>query len=203
MIVKICGITRPEDIEICAEAGVDWLGINLWSGSRRHVSGPRAAALAAATRAAGMSPVALVVEASADEIARVWAEGCWDRLQIYGSPAGLPAGLPWIRPLKVQGALPDLAAPTAAGWDLVEADVPGHGGAGRRFDWSLLAGAAFVRPTLIAGGLGPENVAELLGVVQPWGIDLASGVEASPGVKDRAKVRTLMETVRAHRKDPS
>lgn len=202
MIVKICGITRTEDIEICAEAGVDWLGINLWSGSRRHVPGHRAAELAAATRAAGMSPVALMVDASADEIVRVWAEGCWDRLQIYGSPAELPGDLPWIRPLKVQDALPDLAVPTTAGWDLVEADVPGHGGAGRRFDWSLLEDAAFVRPTLIAGGLGPDNVAELLTVLQPWGIDLASGVEASPGVKDRAKVRTLMETVRALRKDP-
>ncbi len=202
MLVKICGVTRVEDIEICAEAGVNWIGINLWPGSRRHVPGKRAAELAAATREAGMSPVALVVEANADAIARVWAQGCWDRLQIYGPAVTLPAGAAWIRPLKVRDALPELTAPTDAGWDLVEADVPGHGGAGQRFDWSLLAGAAFVRPTLVAGGLGPDNIAELLAVMRPWGIDLASGVEASPGVKDRAKVRTLMETVRALRKDP-
>lgn len=203
MLVKICGITRVEDVDVCADCGVDWIGLNLWPGSKRFVPREQALRLAERSRARGLSPVALLVGAAAADIAALAATEAFDRLQLYEPPTGLPTGLAWIRCLKVRDRLPDLAAPTDAAWDLIETDVAGHGGAGRRFDWSLLAAADFARPTLIAGGLGPENVGELLSVFQPWGIDLASGVESAPGVKDPAKVRTLMETVRALRKDPA
>lgn len=201
MIVKVCGITRGEDVDACAAHGVDWVGLNLWSGSKRFVSLDLAVELAGRARKAGVSPVALLVGASAAELADVWATGAFDRLQLYEPPAALPDGLPWIRCLKVRDRLPDPAEPSSAGWDLVETEVAGHGGAGLSFDWALLEGWRPARPTLIAGGLTPENVGELLRHVRPWGIDLASGVESAPGVKDRDKIRTLMAAVRNAPKD--
>lgn len=196
MIVKICGLTRPEDVDACGACGVDWIGLNLWPASKRYVGLDVAVDLAGRARAAGLSPVALLVKPTTAEVAETWAAGAFDRLQLYDAPADLPAGLPWIRCLTVGDRLPDDTEPTSAGWDLIETEVAGRGGAGQCFDWALLEDWRPARPTLIAGGLTPSNVVNLLRRVCPWGIDLASGVESAPGVKDPDKIRTLMEAVR-------
>lgn len=196
MIVKICGLRRHGDLELCAELGVDWVGINLWPGSKRYVEDPLATQLAIRARRLGLVPVALLVEASPEVLSETWRSGLWDWLQVYAPTGSVPSGIEWIRPRAVTDHLPSADDGAGAEVDLWETRVTGYGGAGRSFDWSLLAGAAPSRPTLVGGGIRPDNVSDLLRVWRPWGIDVASGSESAPGVKDRDKIRTLMEVVR-------
>jgi phosphoribosylanthranilate isomerase len=196
MIVKICGVRSSADVDAAAAAGADWVGLNLWRGSRRHVDLPTARRLAQRTRALGMVAVGLLVEPTAAAIARAWSGGAFDLLQVYNPRQAVPAGVRWIRCLSVTDQLPDLAAPTDASFDLVEAEVAGHGGQGIGFDWALLGSVAFARRTLVAGGIRPDNIDALLRVCRPFGIDVASGVESAPGVKDPDKMRALVTAVR-------
>jgi len=194
-IVKVCGVTQPQQVSQLAAAGVDWIGINRWPQSRRYVDESSAAAVAAQARASGLTVVGLLVRPDAATIAHAWDNGCYDLLQLY-EPPPVPDEVGWIRSVPVSDeALP---APTGdnARYHLWETRVAGYGGRGRRFDWMRLRAARWQRPTLIAGGITPDNVRELLRVVRPFGIDVASGVEVTAGVKDPDKVRKLVGYVR-------
>lgn len=197
MIIKVCGITRAADVAAAAAAGVDWLGFNLWPQSKRFVTPELGRKLAAEARAAGLKAVALLVKPSATEVADLWYGGTYDMLQLYEAPATLPADLLWIRPYAV-AANGEIQPPSrSATYDLIETKVEGHGGAGERFDWARLSSYQPPRPTLVAGGITPDNVAELLRQFHPAGIDVASGVESAPGIKDAGKIRALVANVRA------
>jgi phosphoribosylanthranilate isomerase len=199
MRVKVCGITRVADAEGCVALGVDLIGVNFVPGSPRRVDVLVARAIGSAVR--GRAEVVGVV-ADLDEAALVaLREGAGlDRLQLHGSePPSLLARLaPFaFKALRV-GSAGDLEeADRYAGLLLVDAKVEGKlGGTGVAVDAALVAPLARRRDVLLAGGLTPDTVAEAVRAVRPWGVDVASGVEVSPGVKDLGKVAAFVERAR-------
>ena len=194
IITKVCGITRRQDLHVCAESGVDWIGLNRWPKSPRYVEADVADGLSREARQLGLTVVGLYVAPTAIEVERVWDSGLFDLLQLYQLDVPLPDGVLALEPIAVQ-EFSDLQPSMWARFQLYETRVKQLGGAGRTFDWTLLPDQ-LPECSFIAGGLTPGNVSELLGRVQPYGIDVASGVESSPGLKDRAKVRKLVEEVR-------
>ena len=197
--VKVCGITRLEDALACVEAGVDAVGFNLWPGSKRHVPLARAAQIAVVLPERVLR-VGVFVRAPPDEVrAAVTALGL-GAVQLHGDeePADYArAGAPLWQVLRIESALPSSVSPAAAAL-LLDARVDGFGGSGRSFDWSLAHGARrFGVPFWLAGGLSPGNVGEAVRRAAPMGVDVASGVESSPGVKDPALVRAFVAAVRA------
>ena len=143
-----------------------------------------------------VSAVGVFVDASREEILRAAEQSGVNALQLHGdeSPAlcaSLP--LPVVKAIRVADAhaLALLASYEVSGF-LLDAPGPGYGGTGQTFDWEIAVEAAASVPVVLAGGLTPENVAEAIRVVRPWGVDVASGVESSPGVKDADKLRRFL-----------
>lgn len=211
MKIKICGVTLAEDAARIAAAGADFLGLNFWSGSKRRVDVDRAAAIATAARAAGpVQIVGLFVDAGAAEIAAIHARVELDVIQLHGAepPEDAAAvaravGRPVWKAIAA-GAPADLARLAAWPADaiLLDTPTPGRGGSGLTFDWSLARAARAADPTrriVLAGGLHAGNVAAAIAAVGPWAVDVASGVEAAPGVKDAAKVAAFIAAARAAR----
>lgn len=200
--IKICGITNVDDALFCAECGADFLGFIFVPASPRYVEPERAGAIAARLREAGNAPklVGVFQDASADYIREISNVAGLDLVQLHGSESEddiLEIGIPTIKTLHVGDMLPDThAAPTAA-WLLFDTyDERRSGGTGKRFDWSLLAMYERSKPFFLSGGLTPDNVVAAISLVRPDAIDVASGVEVSPGMKDHAKVARLFERVR-------
>lgn len=199
MRVKVCGLTRAADVARCVELGATHLGFVLAAGTPRRVGAADARALAAEAGAA--TPVLVFRRAPLDEVLRAAEESGVARVQLHGfderdALALEERGLVVHRVRAVApGGAPDLAfapAPRAERpWHL---DV-GAGGAGRAFDWGALGGRAPAH-VFLAGGIGPDNVGALL-AHEPWGIDLSSGVESRPGVKDHAALARLFEALAA------
>lgn len=190
MIVKICGVTRVEDGVAAAEAGADLVGMNFWSGSRRRVGVERARAIAAALPPR-VQKVGVFVNAAADEIDATVAAVGLDLVQLHGDESVefcRPFAARAIRAFRIAAGidLEPLADHPAARF-LLDTPSAGYGGSGRSFDWSLAATAhRYGRPFFLAGGLTPDNVADAIARVAPHGVDVAGGVETSPGIKDRA-----------------
>ncbi|HEX7681358.1 MAG TPA: phosphoribosylanthranilate isomerase [Thermoanaerobaculia bacterium] len=200
--IKICGITREDDALFCAECGADFLGFIFVPASPRYIEPEKAGAIAARLRESGHAPkfVGVFHDASADYIRVISSVSGLDIVQLHGSETDddiSALGIPAIKTLHVGESLPDThAAPTAA-WLLFDTyDERRSGGTGKRFEWSLLATYERSKPFFLSGGLNPDNVVAAISLVRPDAIDVASGVEASPGVKDHAKVARLFERVR-------
>jgi phosphoribosylanthranilate isomerase len=199
--IKVCGIRSPEDALACVEAGVDTLGLNFWSGTPRCVDVSAANRIVQAVSGKA-TLVAVFVDASADEIARVRDETgiAWAQLHGDESPALLESLLPnAYKAVRVGGAsVRDRVRGYPGRRILLDAAVPGSmpGGTGHTFDWSFAAEVAEERELVLAGGLTPENVADAVREVRPFQVDVASGVEQSPGVKDIAKVRAFVAAAR-------
>lgn len=219
-LVKICGVSTPENALAAAAAGADLLGLVFYRQSHRAVSPTAALTIVRALRAAGHTlPVAgLFVNEAPNWINAIADEVGLDLVQLSGteSAADLTAiTRPTLRSVRVAaGADADtLAAPLAdadarlAGRDggplghtllpLLDAHVPGeYGGTGARADWAVAAALASRRPVFLAGGLTPENVGAAIRAVRPFGVDVSSGVETDK-LKDPAKVRAFIAAVRA------
>lgn len=217
--IKICGITRPDDSVVAAEAGADAIGLNFYAKSPRCVSLKTAATIAQAV-AGGPLIVGVFVNASAAEIAQAVASVPLGAIQLHGDEppefvAELPPGVPIIRAARIGAAgLAEAAAyrdaclvagrPLAA--VLLDASVkvaPGeeviYGGSGHQLDWPRVAaerGVLASTPLILAGGLTTVNVAEAISVSRCDGVDTASGVESSPGLKDHQMVRAFMAAAR-------
>lgn len=193
VIVKICGVTRPEDAELAVAAGADWIGLNFWPRSRRYVTVAQALEIAAAIPG-DVRKVGVFVNAAAPALLEIAARIGLDLVQLHGDedPEYCRAlRRPHIRALRVADER-DLAALEQIDSDLVLLDTasPGYGGSGRVFDWSLARTAkSSGKKILIAGGLTPDNVAQAVREVRPFGVDVAGGVESAPGVKDPDKLR--------------
>ena len=205
-LVKICGITRIEDAEQAAADGADFLGLNFWPGSKRRVSPDTAAPLvvAARTMAPGVQLVGLFVDQSEGEITGIANAVGLDVVQLHGDePPSLVAALT-TRGLRVWKAhavagrdeIDGLAA-WPADAHVLDAPSAGRGGSGKTFDWALAeAAVAAGHRIVLAGGLTPDNVAEAVARVRPYAVDVASGVERSPGVKDPARVKAFLAAAR-------
>jgi len=197
--IKVCGMTRLEDALDAVAAGVDAVGFNFWPGSKRHVEVARAKAIAAALPA-DVLRVGVFVRASPEHVRATLAEVGLGAVQLHGDedPAEhAGAGVPLWQVLRIQSSLPPSVSSAAAEL-LLDAKVEGFGGSGRSFDWSLARDARrFGLPFWLAGGLTPANVGEAIRRAEPTGVDVASGVESRPGVKDPELVRAFVAAVRA------
>lgn len=200
--IKICGVTRAEDVETCLELGVEWIGFNFWPKSKRYIS-PDAAAELVRRLPAPTHAIGVFVNSPAEEIAQILDRVPLSAIQLHGDErledyAHLPARL--IQVLRISGpeSLEKGALSSCADEVLLDAAVAGYGGAGQRFDWTLASAAqrTFDRKVMLAGGLTPENVAQAVRDVAPAGVDCASGVESAPGVKDPQKLKAFVHAVR-------
>lgn len=207
--VKICGLSRPADVQAALRAGADYLGFVFFPRSPRAVDPAQAAALAGAVPA-GCAKVGLFVDPDDALLDAVLAQVPLDIVQLHGredaarvAEIRARTGLPVMKAVGV--AEPgDLAAL----WDyglvadllLVDAKPPRDavlpGGNGLAFDWRLLAGRRVLKPWFLAGGLTPANVAEAVRLTGAPGVDVSSGVESAPGVKDAALISAFVSAVR-------
>jgi phosphoribosylanthranilate isomerase len=200
--IKICGITNEVDALFCAEAGADFLGFIFVPSSPRYIEPENAGAIAARLRKAANPPkiVGVFQDASVDYINEIRNVVFLDVVQLHGRESDvdiIQLGMPAIKALHVGGTLPETHATPSAAWLLFDTfDERRGGGTGRTFDWSLLATLERSKPFFLSGGLTPDNVVAAISMVRPDAIDVASGVEASPGVKDHDKVARLFERVR-------
>jgi phosphoribosylanthranilate isomerase len=200
--IKICGVTNADDALFCAECGADFLGFIFVPSSPRYVEPEKAAAIAARLHESNYAPklVGVFQDASADHVREISSVAGLDLVQLHGSESEddiRELGIPAIKTLHVGDMLPDTHATPTAAWLLFDTyDERRTGGTGRCFDWSLLATYERSKPFFLSGGLTPDNVVAAISLVRPDAIDVASGVEASPGVKDHAKVARLFERVR-------
>jgi phosphoribosylanthranilate isomerase len=198
--VKICGITRAEDARAACEAGADAIGLVFYPASRRFLSHERARILRDGLPAF-VTAVALFVDPSRDEVERVIERVRPDALQFHGDepPEFCERfGLPYLKACRVKEGvdLLEYLQPYmgASGW-LADAYVEAYGGTGTSFDWSVVPRQR-PRPLILSGGLTTENVRDAIRRVQPWGVDVSSGVESAKGIKDSAKIAAFMAEVR-------
>ena len=205
-IVKICGLRTVEHAHAAVEAGADLLGF-IFAPTRRQVRPAEVAAISAAVRAmpAGrrVGLVGVFVNDPAELMAAIVRECGLDAIQLSGDESeqiveALPPGCMVIKAVRLAGAAEEQGwlrtnAPTRL---LVDAHVPGaYGGSGVVADWERAAELARQRPIILAGGLTPDNVAEAVRQVRPWGVDVSSGVETD-GLKDIAKIQAFVTAVR-------
>jgi phosphoribosylanthranilate isomerase len=197
--IKICGITNEADALFCAEAGADFLGFIFVPSSPRHIEPEKAAEIAKRLRENMNAPkiVGVFQNASVNYINEI---RFLDAVQLHGSESDddiRQLGIPAIKTFHVGETLPDTQTTPSAEWLLFDTfDERRSGGTGKRFDWSLLAAYQRSKPFFLSGGLTPDNVVAAVSMVRPEAIDIASGVEASPGIKDHDKVARLFERVR-------
>jgi phosphoribosylanthranilate isomerase len=197
LIVKICGITSIEDAAATVEAGADWIGLNRWPGSPRFVDEARAREIIAAIRSLSETVriVTLHVDPLVEDLCTEAERLRPDYLQVHHAAWTEPviAGVPVLRAFNIATSS-DLAPLDDWKADpvLVDAKVAGfRGGAGQRLDPVLIRGLK--RPFLLAGGLTPENVVEAVSTIRPFGVDVASGVERAPGIKDLRKMAEFVD----------
>jgi phosphoribosylanthranilate isomerase len=191
--VKICGITRAQDLHAACAAGADALGFVFYEKSPRHVSAETAAELVRALPPFVQS-VGLFVDAAPAFIESVLRAVPLDLLQFHGDETPDDCaryGRPYIKAVRVNrdtDLLKCAADFDAARGLLLDAYVPGvPGGTGERFDWNLIP-ANLPKPVILSGGLVPDNVAGAVRQVGPWAVDVSSGVEAAKGIKDAHKI---------------
>jgi phosphoribosylanthranilate isomerase len=210
--VKICGITRPEDAELAVELGAWALGFILWERSPRAADPAVAAGLAARHRRQ-VETVGVFVDPTLDEVAHAVDALHLSMVQLHGgvgpsfaSEVARRTGVAVIRGFRV-GSHADVQEADRfrfVDYHLYDARVEGlEGGSGRTWDWALLARRRSRLPLILSGGLTPENVAEGIAAVEPYAVDVASGVEAEPGVKDPEKVRAFLEAAGATAEAPA
>jgi phosphoribosylanthranilate isomerase len=199
MFVKICGITNEDDALFAVAMGADAVGFNFVSGSTRQIAPQIAYDI---TRR--LPPEVLTVGIFRDEhpsrVVEIANRSGVKAVQLHGREtieqcAEVANNVRYV--IKVFGSdSPYLSRADQYGTDLVMVDSP-SGGSGKVFDWNLVGDVPDGLRVILAGGLHPDNVADAIETVEPWGVDVASGVEASPGKKDPAKVRRFIANARA------
>jgi phosphoribosylanthranilate isomerase len=198
--IKVCGITRLEDVRTAADAGADAIGLVFYPPSPRCLTLEKAAEL---RRAAPpfVTTVALFVNPPAEQVQAVLERVRPSLLQFHGEEAPEFCerfGAPYVKACRVKPGVDLLKYlrpfSGAAGW-LLDSHVEEYGGVGERFDWSLVP-AERMRPLVLSGGLTRENVGEAVRRVRPWAVDVSSGVESAKGIKDAARIAAFVTEVR-------
>jgi len=201
--VKICGITRGEDAQIAVDAGVDAVGLVFYQKSPRFVKNETAAEISQLVPAF-VSRVALFKDADEAMIDAVLQAVEIDLIQFHGSEAPdfcQQFSLPYIKAIGVKGTEhdADFLRSSAENYRaakalLLDGHAPGEaGGTGESFDWASIA--SIDKPVVLAGGLTPDNVKQAIALVRPFAVDVSSGVESAPGIKDKGKVKAFMNQV--------
>ena len=206
--IKICGIMNVADAELTASLGADWIGLNFCPGSPRRIYASQARTIIDSLNSA-VEPVALFIGPSLASAQTMAVRLGVETVQIYDAPRKvLPVGLRWACAFSIENreslqrvtSYLDIqrGAGTLPHAILVDAHVPGmHGGTGQTAPWHLLADFKPGVPLILAGGLTPENVADAIRIVQPYAVDVASGVESAPGKKDPEKLRRFIDAARS------
>jgi phosphoribosylanthranilate isomerase len=200
--VKICGITSPEDAVAAVEAGADAIGLVFYAASRRAVSPDEAAKIAAAISPLVMT-VGLFVNAPTEAVLSTLERVPLNLLQFHGDESPeycREFHRPYLKALPVTDS-EELrrsmdSYPEARGFLLDTAAAGQFGGTGKTFDWALVPSDS-PRPLVLAGGLGPDNVAAAISAVGPAAVDVSSGVESAPGIKDPLKMQKFVAAARA------
>jgi phosphoribosylanthranilate isomerase len=199
VFVKICGITRLEDAEAALENGAGALGFVFWPDSPRFIDPARAHAITSRL-SPNIVTVGVFVNQTREYVEQVIDAVPLGAIQLHGDePVTFVEGL--ARPVLKAIALTDSTDDTIDAWPmrtLILLDVHDpvrRGGTGRTVDWIRASTVAKRRPVVLAGGLGPQNVADAVASVRPFGIDVSSGVESAPGRKDRHKLKALFDAV--------
>jgi phosphoribosylanthranilate isomerase len=206
---KICGITTPEALEAAIAGGADYIGLVFCTKSPRHIEIDKAKELADQARGR-VKIVALTVDANDEALQEIIDEVAPDILQLHGreEPARVAAikrrfGRDVIKAIPVATADDaDKARDYAGAADLIlfDAKAPAGatlpGGNGRAFDWNVLDGVSDGLPFMLSGGLQPDNVTEAIALTHPVAVDVSSGVESAPGVKDAEKIRRFLRAVK-------
>lgn len=198
--IKICGLTRAQDLRDAVALGADAIGFVFYPPSPRAVSIEQAAALAALLPPF-VTAVGLFVNPSATEVNAVLQQVPLQLLQFHGDEDEALCscfGRSWIKAARMRQGV-DLVEfsslhPGASGI-LVDAHVEGYGGGGQTFDWSLIP-AGFTRPLVLSGGLDAENVTDAVRRLRPWAVDVSSGVESDKGIKDAGRMAAFIAGVR-------
>ena len=199
--IKICGLTRAEDMQVAIEAGADALGLVFYPPSPRFIDPEQA------VRLAGMAPpfvsvVGLFVNAEARQVSELLAAVPIHLLQFHGDEDEAYCrqfGRPYIKAARMRPGLDLLqyaASFPSAQAILVDAFVEGYGGSGKSFDWNLIPNS-MSKPLVLSGGLDADNVGEAIRRVRPAAVDVSSGVEAAKGIKDADKIRSFIAAARA------
>lgn len=201
VFVKICGVTSIDDARMAVDAGADAIGLNFYAKSSRYLSVAKARTIVDALPAFVWA-VGIFVNESLEVVREIKQAAKLDVAQLHGDERPT-----YVKQLagRTMKALHVDEAPVEAlarGYSSVEALVldaaqPGFGGGGVTFDWALAKQLAAKRPILLAGGLTPQNVARAVKTVRPFGVDVASGVESSPGIKDARKVAAFIRAARS------
>lgn len=195
--IKFCGMTRVEDVVLANDLGVDAIGLIFADASKRRLDAGRARELRAAAGPL-MHVVALFMDNAITQVQGIISIVRPTLLQFHGAESAEECerfGLPYLKAVAMDADDPLAvvrAHPKAAGFVL---DSHATGGSGERFDWTRVP-RTIGRPVLLAGGLQPGNVAEAVRVARPQAVDVASGIEAAPGVKDDEKMRRFVAEVR-------
>jgi phosphoribosylanthranilate isomerase len=199
--VKICGLTREADVEAACELGAAYVGFNFVSSSPRRVDLARGRRLAAEVPP-GVRRVGVFVGESFEEIAAAIGAGSLDLVQLHRTLSAedlerIPVGILAVAHADRDDSIPPAALLERCAAILFDTGAAGTpGGSGVAFDWSLLEGRGWPVPLFVAGGLRPENVGESIRLTKPSAVDVASGVETSPGVKDHDRMRRFFQAVR-------
>jgi phosphoribosylanthranilate isomerase len=198
--VKVCGITRPADARVAAEAGADAIGLVFYPPSPRYLSAERALEIRDALPPF-VQAVALFVNPDAPQVAQVIGRVKPALLQFHGEETPqfcAQFGVPYVKACRMRPGVDTLeylrAFSAASAW-LFDSYVAEYGGVGERFDWSLVP-AGRERPVILSGGLARDNVGEAIRRLRPWGVDVSSGVESAKGIKDAAKIAAFIAEVR-------
>ena len=215
LIIKICGLSSPEALDVALDCGADMVGFVFFAPSPRHVELTAARALGARVRGKALK-VALCVDATDQELGDIVAALEPDLLQLHGRETPERAKLVRHRfGMPVMKALPiarrdDLLSvrryETVVDRVLFDARAPREasrpGGLGRSFDWELLRGFGCAVPFMLSGGLDAQNVAEALRITAAPGVDVSSGIERAPGEKDMDKIRAFIAAARRAVRQP-
>jgi phosphoribosylanthranilate isomerase len=199
MVVKICGITTMADAEAAVDAGASALGFVFWPKSPRFID-PRRAREIVSALPPFVVPVGVFVNQPSAHVRGIASQVRLGAVQLHGDEDVLyAAGMdcPVIKSVSVESAdAEDVEIWPRRTMLLLDVHDPvSRGGTGRTIDWSAAALITARRRALLAGGLTPDNVAEAVARVQPYGIDVSSGVERSPGVKDHGRIRALFDAL--------
>ena len=198
--IKICGITRVQDVEPCARYGADAIGLVFYPPSPRFVSLERANEIIRATPPF-LSVIGLFVNPNVKEVNKIIKNVPLCALQFHGDESSEFCGkfsLPYIKAARVKPGLdlPNYAKKyfTAQGI-LLDADTDGYGGGGKVFDWTLIP-SRLPLPIILSGGLNADNVATAIRRIHPWAVDVSSGVESAKGIKDSAKIAAFIKEIK-------
>lgn len=200
IFVKICGIKELDDALAAVEAGADALGFNFWRPGERYIA-PHAAGRIIERLPAVIMKVGVFVDEEPEEVRRIARETGLSAVQLHGRETPeYVTGLSSIKSWKAFRVDESFQAARLAAYQvdafLLDGAGAAPGGNAAPFDWARAREAREFGRVILAGGLGPDNVAAAIRAAEPWGVDVASGVESAPGRKDQARMRQFIEAAR-------